>query len=77
MLQALNALKQHQVDSLDLCRACLKRAEKLSELNAFITVTEDYAIQQAENVSNTTIKGLKFALQLSWINGDKDLVKCL
>ncbi len=46
-----------ELSAVDLCRAALDRIEKLSDLNAFITVTADQAISQAEAIDATATRG--------------------
>jgi aspartyl-tRNA(Asn)/glutamyl-tRNA(Gln) amidotransferase subunit A len=46
-----------EVKAVDLCRAALDRIERLSDLNAFITVTSDSALARAEAVDRAAEKG--------------------
>ncbi|MEK6288547.1 MAG: Asp-tRNA(Asn)/Glu-tRNA(Gln) amidotransferase subunit GatA [Acidobacteriota bacterium] len=46
-----------EVKAVDVCRAALDRIERLSELNAFITVTGDAAIAQAQQIDRLVERG--------------------
>jgi aspartyl-tRNA(Asn)/glutamyl-tRNA(Gln) amidotransferase subunit A len=43
-------LSSGEVRAVDICRAALDRIERLSELNAFLTVTGDAALAQAQQI---------------------------
>jgi aspartyl-tRNA(Asn)/glutamyl-tRNA(Gln) amidotransferase subunit A len=48
LTEAADQIRNRKVSSLELTRACLERIERLNpKLNAFITVTDDLALQQA------------------------------
>jgi len=48
LAEAAPQIRERKLSSFELTRACLARIAKLdSELNAFITVTEDLAFEQA------------------------------
>lgn len=57
----INSLKERiasrEVSAVDVCRAALDRIEKLADLNAFITVTADAALEQAERIDSLAEKG--------------------
>ncbi|MCI0487927.1 MAG: Asp-tRNA(Asn)/Glu-tRNA(Gln) amidotransferase subunit GatA [Blastocatellia bacterium] len=45
------------LSAVELCRAALDRIERLSELNAFITVTADAALARAEQIDRAAASG--------------------
>lgn len=57
----INALRtqiaSREVNAVDVCRAALDRIERLSDLNAFITVTGDSALARAEALDRAAEKG--------------------
>ncbi|KAM5256522.1 glutamyl-tRNA(Gln) amidotransferase subunit A, mitochondrial [Ctenodactylus gundi] len=52
------ALKQGQVTPTELCRKCLSRIQKTKFLNAYITVSEEGALKQAEESEERYKKGV-------------------
>ena len=46
-----------ELKAVDICRAALDRIEKLSDLNAFITVTNDAALSRAEEIDRLASQG--------------------
>jgi aspartyl-tRNA(Asn)/glutamyl-tRNA(Gln) amidotransferase subunit A len=46
-----------KIKTVDVCRAALDRIEELSDLNAFITVTADLAVSQAEAIDSMVARG--------------------
>ena len=46
-----------ELSAVELCRAALDRIERLSQFNAFITVTADAAIARAEQIDQTARSG--------------------
>lgn len=50
-------IASREVSAVDVCRAALDRIEKLAGLNAFITVTTDAALEQAERMDGLAEKG--------------------
>jgi len=50
-------LASGEVKAADVCRAALDRIERLSDLNAFITVTADAAMARAEEIDRTVQQG--------------------
>ncbi|MEW6212179.1 MAG: Asp-tRNA(Asn)/Glu-tRNA(Gln) amidotransferase subunit GatA [Acidobacteriota bacterium] len=50
----INSLRQRiearEIRAVDVCQSALRRAEKLSDLNAFITLLSDRALSQAEEI---------------------------
>jgi aspartyl-tRNA(Asn)/glutamyl-tRNA(Gln) amidotransferase subunit A len=52
-------LASGEVKAADVCRAALDRIERLSALNAFITVTDDAAIAQAQQIDRLAERGEK------------------
>lgn len=58
--EATDGLKGKKFSSFELVSACLARIKKLeSKLNAFITVCEEEALEQAEKADETLSQGLK------------------
>lgn len=58
-LEAAAALRTKQVSSMELTLGCLARIEKLNpQLNAFITVTAELAIEQARRADRELAEGL-------------------
>uniref|UniRef100_F7AJV6 Glutamyl-tRNA(Gln) amidotransferase subunit A, mitochondrial n=3 Tax=Monodelphis domestica TaxID=13616 RepID=F7AJV6_MONDO len=51
------ALKQGQISPVELCRKCLSRIRETRFLNAYITVSEDKALKQAEESEKRYEKG--------------------
>jgi aspartyl-tRNA(Asn)/glutamyl-tRNA(Gln) amidotransferase subunit A len=59
MMEAAAALRQRQVSSVELTLECLARIEKWNpELNAFLTVTADVALEQARKADAERASGL-------------------
>jgi aspartyl-tRNA(Asn)/glutamyl-tRNA(Gln) amidotransferase subunit A len=54
-----NRIASGEVKAVDVCRAALDRIERLAELNAFITVTADAAIANAEQIDRAVEQGEK------------------
>ncbi|HZM86991.1 MAG TPA: Asp-tRNA(Asn)/Glu-tRNA(Gln) amidotransferase subunit GatA [Blastocatellia bacterium] len=50
-------LSSGELKAVDICRAALDRIEKLSDLNAFITVTNDAALSRAEEIDRLVSQG--------------------
>jgi aspartyl-tRNA(Asn)/glutamyl-tRNA(Gln) amidotransferase subunit A len=50
-------IASREVSAVDVCRAALDRIEKLANLNAFITVTTDRALEQAGRIDTLAEKG--------------------
>lgn len=46
-----------EVKSIDVCRAALDRIERLTELNAFLTVISDAAIARAQEIDRAAVQG--------------------
>jgi len=56
--QCHKGLKEKEFSSVDLTKACLQRISDVDEkLNAFVTVTENVALKQAEEVDKKIAKG--------------------
>jgi aspartyl-tRNA(Asn)/glutamyl-tRNA(Gln) amidotransferase subunit A len=57
----INSLRQRiearEVRAVDVCQSALDRAEKLSDLNAFITLLSDRALHKAEEIDLTAASG--------------------
>lgn len=59
LVEAAAALRQRQVSSVELALECLARIEKWNpELNAFLTVTADVALEQARKADAERASGL-------------------
>ena len=58
LAEAASLIRERKLSSVELTRACLDQIAKLdTELNAFITVTEDLALQQARQADNEIASG--------------------
>nr|XP_046269990.1 glutamyl-tRNA(Gln) amidotransferase subunit A, mitochondrial [Scatophagus argus] len=51
------ALRQGRISPTELCRKCLNRIRKTQHLNAFITVTEESALKQAQEAETRLLQG--------------------
>lgn len=54
--QALQQVKQGKLSAKELCERCIQRANKVKELNAFITETSDVARHQLQSIQNGRLK---------------------
>ncbi len=54
-----NRIARGEVKAADVCRAALDRIERLSELNAFITVRADAAMARADEIDHAAERGDK------------------
>src|SRR5437763_9766949 len=61
-----------EVSAVEVCRAALERIENLSDLNAFITVTADAALEQATRVDELAQRGAALPPLAGAIMGIKD-----
>uniref|UniRef100_A0A673CKL7 Glutamyl-tRNA(Gln) amidotransferase subunit A, mitochondrial n=1 Tax=Sphaeramia orbicularis TaxID=375764 RepID=A0A673CKL7_9TELE len=50
-------LKEGRISPTELCRKCLNRVKKTHHLNAYITVTEDLALKQAQEAETRLLQG--------------------
>ncbi|HET9533386.1 MAG TPA: amidase family protein, partial [Blastocatellia bacterium] len=50
-------LASGEVSAAEVCRAALERAEKLADLNAFITLTPERALERAADIDRLVEKG--------------------
>lgn len=68
-ISSVNRLLQNgELSSVDLAKACLQRIKDTSVLNAFITLPEDVALQQASASAERFSKGtVRFILNLGVI----------
>ncbi|KAG7510544.1 glutamyl-tRNA(Gln) amidotransferase subunit A, mitochondrial [Solea senegalensis] len=65
------ALREGRISATELCRRCLNRIKKTQHLNAYITVTEELALKQAQEadsrlqqgVSKGPLDGIPFAVK--------------
>lgn len=55
--QLRERISSREVKAVEVCRAALDRIEQLSNLNAFITVTADSALAQAEQIDRAVESG--------------------
>lgn len=55
--EASLALKEGSISPTELCRKCLNRIKKTQHLNAFITVTEEQALRQAQEAETRFLQG--------------------
>ncbi|MBI2989660.1 MAG: Asp-tRNA(Asn)/Glu-tRNA(Gln) amidotransferase subunit GatA [Candidatus Magasanikbacteria bacterium] len=60
--QASEGLAQKRFSSLELTKACLFRIRERAELNAFISIFENEALEEAKEADNKIAKGEKEAL---------------
>ncbi|KAK6304255.1 hypothetical protein J4Q44_G00248410 [Coregonus suidteri] len=51
------ALREGRISPTELCRKCLNRIKKTHHLNAYITVTEELALKQAQEAESRLLKG--------------------
>lgn len=54
------ALREGRISPTELCRKCLDRIKKTHYLNAYITVTEELALKQAQEAESRLLKGVCF-----------------
>ena len=52
-----NLIASREVSAVEVCRSALDRIERFSDLNAFITTTEETAIGDAEKIDRAAAKG--------------------
>ncbi|HWP44288.1 MAG TPA: amidase, partial [Blastocatellia bacterium] len=50
-------LASRELSAVEVCRAAIERAEKLADLNAFITLTPEAALRSAEHIDRLVEKG--------------------
>uniref|UniRef100_A0A665U2C4 Glutamyl-tRNA(Gln) amidotransferase subunit A, mitochondrial n=1 Tax=Echeneis naucrates TaxID=173247 RepID=A0A665U2C4_ECHNA len=51
------ALREGRISPTELCRRCLNRVKKTRHLNAYITVTEELALKQAQEAETRLLQG--------------------
>ncbi|CAB1459979.1 unnamed protein product [Pleuronectes platessa] len=51
------ALREGRISATELCRRCLNRIKKTQHLNAYITVTEELALKQAQEAETRLLQG--------------------
>ncbi|KAM3871327.1 glutamyl-tRNA(Gln) amidotransferase subunit A, mitochondrial [Diretmus argenteus] len=51
------ALREGRISPTELCRKCLNRIKKTQHLNAYITVTEELALKQAQEAESRLLQG--------------------
>ncbi|XP_034163952.2 glutamyl-tRNA(Gln) amidotransferase subunit A, mitochondrial [Pangasianodon hypophthalmus] len=51
------ALREGKLSATELCRKCLQRIKKTRHLNAYITVTEELAMRQAQEADDRLLRG--------------------
>jgi aspartyl-tRNA(Asn)/glutamyl-tRNA(Gln) amidotransferase subunit A len=52
-----NRVAARELRAVEICRAALDRIEKLAELNAFLTVTQDAALERASQIDRAAEQG--------------------
>jgi len=52
-----DAIASGSVKAAEICRAALERIERLSDLNAFLTVNTDSALKQADQIDQSAARG--------------------
>lgn len=52
-----NSIASKEISAVEVCRAALDRAEKLHDLNAFLTVIGDRALDQAKKIDKDALDG--------------------
>ncbi|XP_051252249.1 glutamyl-tRNA(Gln) amidotransferase subunit A, mitochondrial [Dicentrarchus labrax] len=52
-----SALREGRISPTELCRKCLNRIKKTQHLNAYITVTEELALKQAQEAETRLLQG--------------------
>lgn len=57
-LQVSLALREGRISPTELCRRCLNRIKKTRHLNAYLTVTEELALKQAQEAEARLLQGL-------------------
>jgi aspartyl-tRNA(Asn)/glutamyl-tRNA(Gln) amidotransferase subunit A len=63
IIEAMQGLKNKKFSSLELTKACLDQIRKTeNKLNAFVTITEDEALQQAKIADKALIIGIELPL---------------
>jgi aspartyl-tRNA(Asn)/glutamyl-tRNA(Gln) amidotransferase subunit A len=50
-------IASRELSAVEVCRAAIERAEKLADLNAFITLAKDEAIERAEQIDRAAERG--------------------
>ena len=75
MTELAGTLAARRVSSLELTRACLARIAKLNDaLNAFITVDEERAIEEAKRAdTRISDEAAQFLLRHSWPGNVREL----
>lgn len=56
--QVCAALREGKLSATELCRKCLQRIKKTRHLNAYITVTEELAVKQAQEADDRLLRGV-------------------
>lgn len=59
ILQVSLALREGKISPTELCRKCLNRIKKTQHLNAYITVTEQAALKQAQEAETRLLRGVR------------------
>ncbi len=58
LLQVSQALRDGRVSATELCRTCINQIQRTRYLNAFITITEETAMEQAQRADNRLRTGV-------------------
>lgn len=73
--EAHQQLQSGQIKSVDLTQACLERIKKVDgQVKAFLTVTEESALEQAQAIDDTVAAGKKIGILAGIPIGIKDLL---
>lgn len=57
VLQVSLAFREGRISPIELCRKCLNRIKKTQHLNAYITVTEELSLKQAQQSESRLRQG--------------------
>uniref|UniRef100_A0A3B4ZLG8 Glutamyl-tRNA(Gln) amidotransferase subunit A, mitochondrial n=1 Tax=Stegastes partitus TaxID=144197 RepID=A0A3B4ZLG8_9TELE len=61
------ALREGRISPTELCKKCLNRIKKTQHLNAYITVTEELALKQAQQSETRLLQGLESCFDLVFL----------
>lgn len=69
LLQVSQALRDGRVSATELCRTCINQIQRTRYLNAFITITEETAMEQAQRADNRLRTGVCVTLNVQIFHG--------